>query len=161
MHQLVQLIEALFMKFLEISDVNIRLHVLDVFNLKQEALHDVCLAAQLRVQRLQDALDDHEHKLGLHLDVLLCVLQPIESILLLLTTRVVKVAVHGRRIVQGAPIPILPKPCLKLIMELVAVKDCAIFDVLELLLLATLTGLVGFWRLFRARTRIERLQGLV
>ena len=78
MHELVQLIEALFMKFLQISDVNIRLHVLDVFNLKQEALHDVCLAAQLRVQGLKDALDDHEHKFGLHLDVLLCVLQSIE-----------------------------------------------------------------------------------
>ena len=86
MHQLVQLIEALFMKFLQISDVNIRLHVLDVFNLKQEALHDVCLATQLRVQRLQYALDDYEHKFGLHLDVLLRMLQSIERVLLLLTT---------------------------------------------------------------------------
>ena len=49
LHNLFQLEEALSVEFLELWDVDVRLHLFDVLDLKQEALDDVSFSAQLWV----------------------------------------------------------------------------------------------------------------
>lgn len=168
------------MEFLQLADVDACLHFLDVLYLEQEALHDVGFSTQLRVQRLQDALDDEEHELGLDLHVLLGLLQPVirrvssvSTVLVgvaqcaLLHHRVVQVLVlvvlieGGRSVAQihlgVAFFDHLRDLTLELVVKRLAVDDCTVFDVFKLLIALPSDILVA--RVLIAR--VERMHCLV
>ena len=53
-----ELIEALFVEIFQLTYVNVSLHIFEIFDLQEEALNDIWLAAKLWVNCLEDSIDN-------------------------------------------------------------------------------------------------------
>ena len=53
-----ELIKALFVEIFQLTYVNVSLHIFEIFDLQEEALNDIWLAAELWVYCLEDSIDN-------------------------------------------------------------------------------------------------------